>query len=158
MIGAPRGLRPRDHTFPCRRAVGTPTFFDPIPETHTVLGPANGSTSRCNPSLWIRGEATATHHPALRPSLGAAVVDALSGSKDRQKPRKRHQKGSKRPELATPHLACPSATSSENGAQEGTRTLTPYGTRPSNVCVYQFHHLSDSKTEEGRLSEIGSRV
>src|ERR1019366_3544012 len=28
------------------------------------------------------------------------------------------------------------------GAQEGTRTLTPYGTRPSNVCVYQFHHLS----------------
>jgi hypothetical protein len=47
---------------------------------------------------------------------------------------------------------------SENGAQEGTRTLTPYGTRPSNVCVYQFHHLSDSKTEERRLSEIGSRV
>ena len=29
-----------------------------------------------------------------------------------------------------------------DGAQEGTRTLTPYGTRPSNVCVYQFHHLS----------------
>lgn len=38
---------------------------------------------------------------------------------------------------------------SENGAQEGTRTLTPYGTRPSNVCVYQFHHLSDSKTRNG---------
>lgn len=32
--------------------------------------------------------------------------------------------------------------SARNGAQEGTRTLTPYGTRPSNVCVYQFHHLS----------------
>ena len=33
------------------------------------------------------------------------------------------------------------------GAQEGTRTLTPYGTRPSNVCVYQFHHLSSSNGE-----------
>ena len=30
------------------------------------------------------------------------------------------------------------------GAQGGTRTPTPYGTRPSNVCVYQFHHLSIS--------------
>jgi hypothetical protein len=30
-----------------------------------------------------------------------------------------------------------------NGAQEGTRTLTPFGTRPSSVRVYQFHHLSD---------------
>ncbi len=31
---------------------------------------------------------------------------------------------------------------SKDGAREGTRTLTPYGTRPSNVCVYQFHHPS----------------
>ncbi|MEN9812137.1 MAG: hypothetical protein RL479_823 [Verrucomicrobiota bacterium] len=37
---------------------------------------------------------------------------------------------------------CPITLTFENGAQEGTRTLTPYGTRPSNVCVYQFHHLS----------------
>ena len=30
------------------------------------------------------------------------------------------------------------------GAQDRTRTCTPYGTRPSNVCVYQFHHPSMS--------------
>ena len=38
----------------------------------------------------------------------------------------------------------------KTGAQEGTRTLTPYGTRPSNVCVYQFHHLS-AESKEGRI-------
>ncbi len=38
----------------------------------------------------------------------------------------------------------------EIGAQEGTRTLTPYGTRPSNVCVYQFHHLSICKPGSGK--------
>ena len=32
----------------------------------------------------------------------------------------------------------------KSGAREGTRTLTPFGTRPSNVCVYQFHHPSIS--------------
>lgn len=37
-----------------------------------------------------------------------------------------------------------------NGAQGGTRTPTPYGTRTSNVCVYQFHHLSSLK--EGRAN------
>ncbi len=35
------------------------------------------------------------------------------------------------------------------GAREGTRTLTPYGTRPSNVCVYQFHHPSISNEDGG---------
>ena len=30
----------------------------------------------------------------------------------------------------------------KDGAQGGSRTRTPCGTRPSNVCVYQFHHLS----------------
>jgi hypothetical protein len=30
-----------------------------------------------------------------------------------------------------------------DGAQEGTRTLTPFGIRPSSVRVYQFHHLSE---------------
>lgn len=34
-----------------------------------------------------------------------------------------------------------------SGAQGGTRTPTPYGTRTSNVCVYQFHHLSIQKKE-----------
>gem|GEM_PF-6286870 len=29
------------------------------------------------------------------------------------------------------------------GAQEGTRTPTPFGIRPSSVRVYQFHHLSN---------------
>lgn len=33
----------------------------------------------------------------------------------------------------------------QNGAQKGTRTLTPCGTRPSSVRVYQFHHLSIPK-------------
>lgn len=41
------------------------------------------------------------------------------------------------------------ATRAKHGAQEGTRTLTPYGTRPSNVCVYQFHHLSIFAGEGG---------
>ena len=31
------------------------------------------------------------------------------------------------------------------GAQEGTRTPTPFGIRPSSVRVYQFHHLSAVK-------------
>ena len=35
------------------------------------------------------------------------------------------------------------------GARDRTRTCTPYGTRPSNVCVYQFHHPSISKEERG---------
>ena len=38
----------------------------------------------------------------------------------------------------------------KSGAREGTRTLTPFGTRPSNVCVYQFHHPSISN--EGKLN------
>lgn len=29
-----------------------------------------------------------------------------------------------------------------NGAAEGTRTLTPFGTTPSRWRVYQFHHRS----------------
>src|SRR5262249_41906705 len=49
-------------------------------------------------------------------------------------------------------------SSGKHGAQEGTRTLTPYGTRPSNVCVYQFHHLSIVKrgrrTKSNRTREV----
>ena len=41
----------------------------------------------------------------------------------------------------------------QNGARDRTRTCTPYGTRPSNVCVYQFHHPSISN-EEGGLDAI----
>ena len=44
------------------------------------------------------------------------------------------------------------------GAQEGTRTLTPYGTRPSNVCVYQFHHLSDYPKGGDQLGEAARVV
>ena len=33
-----------------------------------------------------------------------------------------------------------SSNGAKHGARDRTRTCTPYGTRPSNVCVYQFHH------------------
>lgn len=36
------------------------------------------------------------------------------------------------------------------GARDRTRTCTPYGTRTSNVCVYQFHHPSISTVGKGR--------
>ena len=45
-------------------------------------------------------------------------------------------------DLSRLEVGLPAVGLAKAGAQGGSRTRTPFGTRPSNVCVYQFHHLS----------------
>ena len=37
-------------------------------------------------------------------------------------------------------------------AQRGTRTLKPFGMRPSNARVYQFRHLRENSLQRGKTA------